>query len=142
MSPRASVLVLLAVLAACDEPGPFADVRIYAFDLVGAQTGRPALTSADCAAAQPDPEFYVNCWQTLVLCPSGDAELMLSDVVEGAQYTVDGTTLSVEPGRGAPVRFLLSPDGRTAERVGTGERWARWSLRDERALGLGSACDP
>ena len=140
MPVRALVLSAAVALAACDGPSPFSEARVYARDLVEAQTGTPALTPADCAAAQPDPGFFINCWQTLVLCPSGDAELMLTDIVERGRYVVDGRAVRFDRDGGGTVHFSLSPGGREAERVGTGERWVRWSPADERAVGALGVC--
>lgn len=142
--PRTLLPLGLVVVAACDGPGPFDELRIYAHDLVEAQTGTPALTIEACAAAQPDPTFFANCWQTLVLCPSGAATMLLTDIVEDGVYTVDGRDLEVRRGRDGdvpPVRFRLSAGLDEAERVETGERWVRWPLTDERAA-YNDDCDP
>ena len=137
-------ILLGTVLAGCDSGGPLDEPRVYAFDLVEAQTGTPAPTTEACAAAQPDPDSYVNCWQTLLLCPDGRAEFVLTDIINGGTYRAGGRTVDVtfeDPGdAGDRARFVLSADGQAAVFEATGETWARWADDDERAAPMLSRC--
>lgn len=139
-------LVSLVSLVACDiGTDVFDEPRIYAFDLVEAQTGTPALTVADCEAAQPDPGgLFVNCWQTLTLCPDGRAELMVTDIVNGGRYRVDGASLVVTftgPSEVGPrATFRLADDRQSAVYEATGETWVLWDADDERAASVEFAC--
>lgn len=147
MRPLLAV-ALAAALCACDSAADsfFDEPRIYAFDLVEAQTGTPVLTEAECAAVQPDPGSYVNCWQTLLLCPSGRADVMVTDIVYRGRYDVEGSTLSIpfnemtEVGRSAT--FELADDRRSAVFSYTGDRWTLWDADDERMRYAERDCAP
>lgn len=140
-------LLLLAVLCGCDNGSEafFEAPRVYAFDLVEAQTGTPATTEAECAAVQSDPEFYVNCWQTLTLCPDGRAELLVTDIQNPGRYRVDGSVLVVSfegPSEsGSRATFRLAADRQSAVYEATGETWALWEADDPRAVHAPTVCE-
>jgi len=142
-------LTFVAALAACDSAADsfFDEPRVYAFDLVEAQTGTPAETEAECAAAQPDPDAYVNCWQTLTLCPSGRAELLVTDIINSGRYEAQGSTLSLFFNEGSTevgpsATFGLADDRRSAVFSVTGDRWTLWDRHDVRAESAATACVP
>lgn len=142
-------LALVAALSACDSAADsfFDEPRIYAFDLVEAQTGTPVETEAECAAAQPDPDFYVNCWQTLLLCPSGRADLLVTDILTEGRYEVEGSTLSVTFDDGVSevgptATFELADDRRSAVFSYTGDRWTLWDADDVRMRYAERDCAP
>lgn len=144
---RSSLLLLPVLFGACDSGADVFDApRVYAYDLVEAQTGTPAETAADCEAAQPDPGgLYVNCWQTLTLCPSGRAELLVTDIVNGGRYRVDGDVLRVtfsDPSEVGPAAtFRLSADRQSAVYEATGETWVLWASDDPRAATAPLSCE-
>ena len=142
---RPSLLIALAALSACDSVALFDAPRVYAFDLVEAQTGTPAETEADCGAVQPDPEFYVNCWQTLTLCPDGRAELIVTDIQNWGRYRLNGSALVVSfegPSEVGPrAAFQLAADRQSAVYEATGETWALWDADDPRAEYAPMACE-
>ena len=144
---RLYVLLCVVALWGCDSSADsfFEMPRVYDYDLVEAQTGAPVESVADCEASQPDPTFYVNCWQTLTLCPDGRAELVVTDIVNGGRYRVDGASLVVTftgPSEVGPrATFRLAGDSQSAVYEATGQTWVLWGAGDERAASAEVACE-
>ena len=142
---RLRLILALAALSACDSAALFDAPHTYAFDLVEAQTGTPAETPAACDAVQPDPEFYVNCWQTLTLCPDGRATFIVTDIQNLGRYRLDGSALVVSfegPSEVGPrAAFQLADDRQSAVYEETGETWALWDADDPRAAYAPVACE-
>jgi hypothetical protein len=135
-------------LAGCDsaEESPFFDTpRTYAYDLVEAQTGTPVRSLEECAAVQPNPDAWGNCWRTATFCPDGSARLMVTDIINVGIYKVNGQTveLSFQPGSEVPeegLRFTLASDRRSATFDPTGDVWQLWDEDDARARLEARAC--
>jgi hypothetical protein len=117
----AALLTLLLAAAGCDAlglgDGHFSETRLYSFDFFESHDA--------CAAAQPDPDFWYNCSQTVTFCPGGEAEVMVTDIVHGGRYKRINRTLQVtlreNPEVSQVLRFRLSEDGGeiTEEETGT-----------------------
>ncbi len=47
-------------------------------------------TEEDCMAAQPDPDFFLNCHQQLDFINNNEVQIMLTDIVWRGTYTIEG----------------------------------------------------
>jgi hypothetical protein len=113
---------LLILYAACtSEPTTFGEPRTYR-RLAGNFT-----TEAECVAYQQQQPIF-NCWQTLDLCPDGDAFLIVTDIVNVGTYEVGDAVISTTFESGdVPelVDFAIDVDGNlVAEDLGT-RTWER-----------------
>jgi len=61
-------------------------------------------TLKDCMAAQPDPDFFINCHQQVDFYPNERVEIMLSDIYYQGTYKIMGNlvVLTFEPGPEIP----------------------------------------
>jgi hypothetical protein len=142
LPPKGSLLGTIGVVAlligGCEIFNPeqrhFPELRYYTHDFFASYE--------ECEAAQMNPDFWINCSQTAVFCPSGRVEIMLTDIVHRGDYEVEGRRVSLrlrdnpEVGRG--VVFSVSADGQHLVHHATGTRWTR-NPEEEAALAQ-SAC--
>lgn len=134
------------MLVACDHGADvFDEPLVYAIQLVEPPTGTLPPTVADCEAAQPDPGgLFINCWRTLTLCPDGRAELLVTDIVNGGRYHIDGPALvatSAGPREvGARATFRFAVDCQSAVCEASGETCGLWDSDDERAPFAQTTC--
>ena len=58
--------------------------------------------------AAQDPDFFINCYQVLELCPDGSASLMLTDVIDPGTYQRDAEAITTMWGDGgAPSEIVF-----------------------------------
>jgi hypothetical protein len=109
---RSALSASLFLLAAgCDAlvpgGGRFDETRLYTFDFFESYEA--------CEAAQPDPNFWINCSQMVTFCPGGQAEVMVTDIVHLGTYRLANRTLRItlpeNPELNRVMRFRLSGDG-------------------------------
>lgn len=95
-----------------------------------------------CEAAQVNPDFWINCSQTAVFCPSGRVEFMLTDIVHRGTYKVEGRRLTLRfqdnPEVESRVVFSVSADEQSLVHHASGTRWNR--KPEEEAALAPSAC--
>lgn len=117
--------LIMLVVGGCDVLAPqqkhFPDVRLYAYDFFE--------SFEECEAAQPDPNFWINCSQTAAFCPSGRVDFMVTDIVHRGTYEVDGRRVTLRfndnPEVGNRVVFVLSADEQVLVHQATGAQWNR-----------------
>lgn len=129
LSARASLLstisLFVALLSGCEifapDPSHFSEPRYYTYDFFESY--------AECEAAQPYSDFWINCSQTAAFCPSGRVDLMLTDIMHRGSYTVVGRRLALRfppnPEVESRVVFLLSADEQSLSIQPSGTLWTR-----------------
>jgi hypothetical protein len=116
---------LLLVSSGCDSIGPdtrtFPEPRLYTHDFFD--------SIEECTAAQPDPDFWINCAQTLSLCPSGRAEYMVTDIIHLGTYRIEEGSLVLslpsDPELPSRVRFRISADESQLTELASGTIWTQ-----------------
>jgi hypothetical protein len=117
--------LLVLLMSGCDildpDPKHFPDMRYYSHDFFESYEA--------CVAAQPNPDFWINCSQTATFCPSGRVDYMVTDIVHRGTYEVDGRRVTLRfrdnPEVDGRVTFRLSADGRSLVHQAAGTRWDR-----------------
>lgn len=129
LAARAALLstisLVVALLSGCEIFAPdrshFSEPRYYTHDFFDSY--------AECEAAQPYPDFWINCSQTATFCPSGRVNLMVTDIIHHGTYTVVGRYLAFRfpPNPEVPdrVTFLLSADEQSLSLRSSGTLWTR-----------------
>ena len=120
----AACVAALLVLAGCDALAPdaerFAEPRYYTYDFFA--------TFEECEAAQPGG-MWINCSQTLAVCPDGRADYMVTDIVHRATYSIRGNRVTLRlrdnPETASRVDFRLAPDRESMTDTRTGLVWTR-----------------
>ena len=127
---RARYVVLLVIpiaLAGCDVFG--ASERFFAEDQT--YEHRFFETYEACLAAQPDPNFFINCSQWVDFYTDGRVELTLTDIINPGTYRIKGTTITLtmapSPEVSEAVTFTLAED----EQSIVDEFGVVWTLKNE-----------
>lgn len=126
-----SLLVLLTSLSACrlfdSDPTLFPDPRTYAHDIFA--------TPEECSEAQKTS--FINCSQILVVCPTGDAQFVVTDIAHRGSYAIVGQRLTlrvpVNPEIDMEHVFEISDDAGTLRLLVNNTLWVRREEWDNEA---------
>ena len=138
MRSAALAAALTLGLAGCNVLGPdnshFSEPRLYSHDLFA--------TPEACEQAQQAFGAWINCSQTALFCPSGRAELMVTDILHRGRYSLAWRrirmTLPDNPEVGSEFRFTLSASRDTIVEERSGSTWVR--QRDQETGYTSSVC--
>lgn len=62
-------------------------------------------TEQQCIEAQPDPNFYINCYEEISFTDDVTAQVMLTDIQYAVSYTIDGNNIIVSFSPNATITF-------------------------------------
>ena len=88
-------------------------------------------TEKECMAAQPDPDFFLNCHQQLDFLNDGKFRIMLTDILWDGTYIIQGNLLilSLEPNYEIPsgkiIFEILNPT--LLQKSGDNSIWKKFS---------------
>jgi hypothetical protein len=128
-----SLIAVLVGVSACrifeSEPVLFPNARTYAHDLFP--------SPEECSEAQK--LYFINCSQVLILCPTGDAQFVVTDIAHRANYAVVGRRLTLRVPVNLEIQnehvFEISEDERTLRLLVNNTLWVRreeWENEAER----------
>ena len=120
-----AVLSFAATLAACDDDTRlFSESRVYHHELFA--------TPQECEAAQQ--AGFINCAQTAAFCETGEAVVVVTDIINPARYRIDGDELRVSfptvSEVSDPMLFRVSADEDTLYLKPSLQPWVRQQLID------------
>jgi hypothetical protein len=126
---------LVLLVSGCEILAPewkrFQEMRYYTHDFFE--------SDEECAAAQPNPNMWINCSQTAAFCPSGRVEFMVTDIIHRGTYKVEGRRVTLRfpdnPEVDSRVVFLLAADEHSLVHQTSGTQWSR-KFDEEAALAL------
>lgn len=86
-------------------------------------------TEEDCLAAQPEPDFFINCHQQIDFMENNEVNLMLSDIIWQGTYQVDKNVvwLHFEDNYEVPEGFLAFEiiKGNSLRRLDNNTMWKK-----------------
>ncbi len=102
-----------------DAPHHFPEDRRYVHDLFESEQA--------CLDAQASSGSWFNCSQIAVFCTNGDVILMITDILNGGTYEIDGRSVILSftsnPEVPRTVSFTLSADGNSMIERESGTHW-------------------
>ena len=85
-------------------------------------------TEQECLDAQPDPDFFINCFQSLEFLDENTAEIVLSDIINRTAYSLNGNRIRIFSSEATEfstdINFLIV-DENTLRNVTNGTIWIK-----------------